>query len=334
MRQLVTVRTIGDIRPIPDADAIEVASVDGWDVVVKRGEFAVGDKCVYFEIDSMLPESDPRFAFLMPRGVRETPEGQRGHVLRTAKLRGQVSQGLVMPVAEFPELDGADDLAAVLGVIKWEPPLPAGAAGTIIGPFPSWIPKTDEERVQNLDEAEVAALLGSEQIVVTEKVDGSSHTAFIDDDGSLGVCSRNWRIGEDSEAYRVIAASPVWKWLQEQAAEGSRRVYVQGELVGEGVQGNPLKLRGRRWMVFTLGAGWGKTPPRRWPEPVRGQAVPMAESIAVMGKSRAELIAAVDGMRSALGDVRAEGIVIRGYSNGLQTGSFKVISNTYLLKAK
>jgi len=91
MRRLVTIRQIAVIDPIPNADAIECATIDGWKVVVKKGEFKVGDCCVYFEIDSFLPESDPRYGFLMKGGVREF-EGSRGHKLKTVKLRGQLSQ--------------------------------------------------------------------------------------------------------------------------------------------------------------------------------------------------------------------------------------------------
>lgn len=103
MRKLVTIRTIKELNPIPGADMIEVATVDGWKLVVKKGEFKVGDPCVYFEIDSFLPEADPRYAFIMKGGVREF-EGARGHKLRTVKLRGQISQGLALPVTAFPEI--------------------------------------------------------------------------------------------------------------------------------------------------------------------------------------------------------------------------------------
>lgn len=102
-RKLVTIRKIKDLLPIPGADRIEIAQIDGWKVVAKKGEFAVGDPCVYFEIDSFLPESDARYSFLMKSGVREF-EGQRGHRLRTVKLRGQISQGLALPVTAFPEI--------------------------------------------------------------------------------------------------------------------------------------------------------------------------------------------------------------------------------------
>src|SRR5690606_28178781 len=130
----------------------EVATVDGWKVVVKKGEFKVGDIAVYFEIDSFLPESDPRYAFLMKS--KRTFNGVVGHRLRTIRLRGQVSQGLLLPIHEFPEAwyVSYKTLDELLGITKWEKPLPSQLAGKVKGYFPSFIRKTDQERVQNLRE--------------------------------------------------------------------------------------------------------------------------------------------------------------------------------------
>ena len=103
-RRLATIETIASISPIPQAEAIVRARVRGWDVVVKKDEFLPGDTCVYFEVDSMLDVSDPRFEFLAPRGVRVDENGREFHVLKTARLRGQYSQGLVVSTELFPEL--------------------------------------------------------------------------------------------------------------------------------------------------------------------------------------------------------------------------------------
>lgn len=164
-RKLVTVRKINNIEPIPGADAIEVATVDGWKLVVKKGEFQIGDLCVYFEIDSFLPKSDSRFEFIMRSGVR-TFEGIEGHKLSTIKLRGQISQGLALPVSLFIKdfIDSdfdkgqepcefftpGQDLTELLGIKKWEPVISADLAGQVEGAFPSFIRKTDQERCQNL----------------------------------------------------------------------------------------------------------------------------------------------------------------------------------------
>lgn len=151
-RKLVTIRQISSLDSIPGADAIEVASIDGWKVVVKRGEFQVGDLCFYFEIDSFLPESDPRYSFLMKSSVR-TFEGIRGHKLRTIRLRGQISQGLALPLFTFPEIVDYNldlDYSEILGIKKYEAPVAADLAGQVAGSFPSYIRKTDQERCQNL----------------------------------------------------------------------------------------------------------------------------------------------------------------------------------------
>lgn len=155
MRKLVTIRTINELNPIPGADAIEVATVDGWKLVVKKGEFKPGDQCMYFEIDSFLPKSDERYAFIMRSGVRNF-EGVEGHKLRTIKLRGQISQGLALPVTLFPEVftmeneSSGKTLDEILGIKKWEPNIPANMVGQVEGLFPSFIRKTDQERCQNI----------------------------------------------------------------------------------------------------------------------------------------------------------------------------------------
>lgn len=182
-RKLVTVRRIDALDPIPDADAIEVATVEGWKLVVKKGEFKVGDPCVYFEIDSFLPDGVPAWQFLVDKSSREF-EGMKGHKLRTIKLRGQISQGLVLPIHVCSQIavygtpanrpypvwqftlpngevlywESDEDLltlrqydfSELLGIKKYEAPLPAELAGQAAGLFPSFIQKTDQERCQNL----------------------------------------------------------------------------------------------------------------------------------------------------------------------------------------
>ena len=172
-RALATVEQVVSLHDIPDADNIVRARIRGWDVVVKRDEFYPGDRCLYVEVDAMLDTTDPRFAFLEPRGVRTTLEGRRGHVLKTARLRGQYSQGLALPLAAFPEVDqslpvGAD-VTDLLQIVKWDPPIAPELAGKVRGLRPSWITATDEERLQNL-----SGVLDSRDVtwIATEKIDG------------------------------------------------------------------------------------------------------------------------------------------------------------------
>lgn len=151
-RKLLTVRTVDSVGPIDGADAIEVATVGGWQVVVKKGEVRAGDKVFYAEIDSFLPTGNPAWQFLVDKQGREF-NGVRGHRLRTVRLRGQVSQGFIVPLGALPQVTNPEegvDYAEALGVVKWEQPLPAELAGQAEGLFPSFIRKTDQERCENL----------------------------------------------------------------------------------------------------------------------------------------------------------------------------------------
>src|SRR5262249_562896 len=139
-------------------DAIEVARVLGWRVVVKKGEFRVGDRVVYCEIDSLLPIR-PEFEFLRPTSFKpEIVEGgnlvqRSGFRIRTVKLRGRVSQGICFPLAILPPdtpTEVGSDVTDALDVIKWEPPATVTTGGRVKGPFPGFLSKTDEIRVQVL----------------------------------------------------------------------------------------------------------------------------------------------------------------------------------------
>lgn len=175
MRKLVSIQKISEIKPHPNADAIELATVRGWQVVVKRGEFKPGDFAVYFEIDSFLPIRE-EFEFLRKSCFRTHPELGDGFRLRTIKLRGELSQGLLLPISILENhkiktnqevqcvgrriwdekwqcwsqcivpLEEGADLTEFLEVQKYEPPVPTQLAGNAKGNFPSFIRKTDQER--------------------------------------------------------------------------------------------------------------------------------------------------------------------------------------------
>ncbi len=191
MRTLVSIETVAAVRSIPDADAIEAITIRGWTVVAKKGEFAAGDPCVYIEIDAALPLDDPRFAFLAPRGTKTTVEGRLVHVLKTARLRGVFSQGLALPLRAFPDVSGAPpdaDLAALLTIEKWEPPVHASLGGDIVGAFPTSLArKTDAERVQNL--VDVYPALRERTWVATEKSTGRQSPTSITEAASACVAA-------------------------------------------------------------------------------------------------------------------------------------------------
>jgi len=181
-RKLATVRIITDIRPIEGADKIELASVGGWNVVVAKDVgHKVNDMVIYCEIDSFLPIRE-EFEFLRKSSYKKMGD-QEGFRLKTIKLRGQVSQGLILPIHVLPlgeMVHEGQDVTEMLGIVKYEPPIPAELAGKVKGQFPSFLQKTDEERVQNLvNEYEKYKLTSSHQFYVTEKLDGSSSTFYI-----------------------------------------------------------------------------------------------------------------------------------------------------------
>lgn len=317
-RRLVSIRTVSEVAPIEGADNIVRIRVDGWDVVAKRGEFAPGDQCVYFELDSFLPASDSRFDFLAK--TKRTWRGREGYRLRTVKLRGQVSQGLALPVAMFPE--GVEALAAA--VDKWEMEVPAQMRGIMAGNFPAFLRKSDQERIQNcFDEIDKAALYE-----VTLKLDGTSLTVFRKD-GVLRVCSRNVELKTDPENADnlYVRHSAAFAAIPEGFA-------VQAEICGPGIQGNRMGLSEERafvFDVFDIGAGVFIDPDRRrrmcdfarWPH------VPIIATEMSAPASVDEALSSVEKLRYADCGAPAEGVVFKRV-DGLQ--SFKIINNKFLLQ--
>lgn len=273
-RKLASVQQISNIEPIEGADRIEVVSVLGWKCVAKKGEFRIGDKCVYFEVDAFLP-INPKFEFLRNTCYKKNDLMGEGFLLRTQRFRGQVSQGLALPLSILHDFDKreahsvssnipftgnqpanepqiGDDVTEILGVRKWSMPEVATGSGTAIGPMPFGIPKTDEIRVQAAPEL-IEEFKGVPYYIST-KMDGTSVTMY-HIDGKFGVCGRNYEYADDGK-------SPFWKFVHNHgidykikngmAALGLKRIAVQGEFCGEGIQKNRLKLFTPEWFVFTV----------------------------------------------------------------------------------
>jgi RNA ligase (TIGR02306 family) len=244
-RKLASIRKILKLEPIENADNLELAKIGGWQCVVKKGEFSVGDLCVYFEIDSLLP-IDPRFEFLRKSSYKVLPSGISGFRLRTIKLRGPLSQGLIMPLSEFPELpQGQYDVTDALKVMLYEPPVSVGMRGQAKGLFPVFIRKTDAERIQNLTEYFLSMV--NEPFEVTEKLDGSSMTIYCINNG-IGVCSRNMDLKEEENNTFWKSAKDIIPSLKKLG----KNIALQGELVGEGIQKNRLKIRGQKFFLFSI----------------------------------------------------------------------------------
>lgn len=353
-RKLASIRQICDIRPIEDADKIEVAVVDGWTVVVKKGEFCKNQLAVYFEIDSWIPHA--LAPFLTREG--ETPriyEGVEGQKLKTVRLRGQISQGLLLPlsvvldyietidpnrldnIVVFPGID----LTEPLGILKWEAPVPAQLAGMVRGGFPSFLRRTDQERIQNL--TDWWDRYQGVSFEATMKLDGSSMTVY-HYNGETGVCSRNLNLKHtpDNTLWKVATETQLVDCLTRM----SRNLAVQGELMGEGVQGNREALKGHMMFVFDI---WDIDAQRHLTPTERKevmteltqmgctvQHVPIIhESIKVFDvyPTMSELLESVDG--PSLNHQIREGVVFKSIEvvKG-EVPSFKAINNKFLLKEK
>jgi len=340
MRKMATIRKIDALRPIPGADAIECATVGGWTCVVKKGEYTVGDLAVYCEIDSWIPhEVAP---FLSKGNFPHVYNEVKGERLRTVKLRGQLSQGLLLPLKElYGLLRGLNnhfegqDVSENLGITKYEAPIPASLAGEVKGMFPSRIPKTDQERIQNLStelEEWKAEKLTWE---VTEKLDGSSMTVYIID-GEVGVCSRNLDLKPNKD--NSLWATAYKNEIDAKLIQSLSNLAIQGELVGNGIQGNMYKMRDQEFYVYDIydiDKGRYFTPTERvayckvWDI----KHVPVFKTdFMLTTETVADLLQKAEG-KSVMGDIAGperEGLV---YKCNEQQVSFKTVSNKFLLKS-
>ena len=344
-RTLVSIEYISEIRPIQDADKIETAVIKGWTVVVLKGEFFPGDPVVFFEVDSLLPLDDSRFAFLAPRGEKIV-DGVRYHRLKTARLRGVYSQGLAIPTSHFlPEELNAPSIQDALGVIKYVPPIPTDV-GNIIGEFRTELARqTDSERIQNLVGI-YDVLRAAGPWVASEKIDGTSVTIARTEDG-LHVFSRNWEIEDGDNIYWDAARQLLGPNLDEHLEVGEA---IQGEIYGQGIQGNPLKIEGRRCAIFAFTRDrkfipdMNKTPDgqkvpdsNRWPRWTRFLSV-KGWGLMELPATVEELIDWVDGLTSTINsNCLAEGVVFhRANMEGLPEldyrHTFKVVSRKYLVR--
>lgn len=346
-RKLATIRRVKAVRPIKDADNIEAVDIDGWTVVTqKSNNFKEGDTVLYLEIDSFIDVTDPRFEFLAERGVKTNKMGEKGHVLKTIRLKGTYSQGLILPLAEFlgdiPESgDYGEDLTEVLGIKKWEPPIPANLRGNIEGRFPDFMRKTDAERIQNL--GEIFPL--DAYWIATEKIDGTSATYGLDVDGKFWVCSRNLALKEtEGNLYWEMAKRhDIEGWLRTQVQVGDAAV-LQGEIYGEGIGKNPLGVKGHHFSAFNFQSApnlWGSSNLLMMEDynSIRSSVMPEWANVAPTIKlpipqSIEEALAQVDGMKSTISPQRqAEGVVWWRTIPDNQR-NFKAINNKLLSKEK
>jgi|WetSurMetagenome_2_1015567.scaffolds.fasta_scaffold61392_2 hypothetical protein len=360
MRKLASIQKILGIKPIEKADVIEVCVIQGWECVIKKSEgFKVGDLVVYIEVDSITPDK-PEFEFLRERKFR----------VRTIKLRGQISQGLVLPISILPNksYNEDDDVTDIIGVKKYDPQ--AEVEQKLIdqklqntnnkihkffskypwyrkmffkpkkSSFPSFIKKTDEIRIQNMP---YICKDGQDIIFsVTEKLDGQSGTFFLirkpklfgvfDRGFEFGVCSRNLHLPkEDSSSYWTIAKQYKIKSVLEKLMQDADFIILQGEILGNRIQGNKYKIDGYDFYAFNLKWSNRVAPSEQAKDilqPLGIKFVSILDSNFKIKSTVQEMVEYAKG-NSVLLPILREGVVIRNYENNI---SFKVINPDFLLK--
>lgn len=250
MRKLASVQKILNIEKHPNADSLEIASILGWKVVTKLGEFKVGDEVVYCEVDSILPKR-PEFSFLEKVNYR----------IKAIKLRGIISMGICFPksilgldiMGNYHE---GDDVTDLLEILKYEPPISENLMGKIEGPFPHLIPKTDEDRCQGIPS--LFELYKKVSGYMTEKLDGSSVTYYYTHENDhFGICSRNLEFKNDASnsdnlIYKQAIKENINEKLKKYSVDHSTDLAVQGELIGEKVQKNRYKIKGNEYFLFSI----------------------------------------------------------------------------------
>ena len=344
MRKLASIQRIWKIEPIEGADRIELAHVLGWQCVVNKGQFREMDLAVYFEVDSFLPIA-PEFEFLRATSYRKTDVMGEGFRLKTMKFRGQISQGLLLPMSAFSKIaENAElgtDVTEILGIKKWEIEERITTGGTMIGNLPYDIPHTDETRVQA--EPELIQEFAGLEYYISTKMDGSSHSVGIDENG-FHVTGHNYEYKNDGKSpfYEFVKEIGLREKMEAFAAEnGLTSFTIQGELCAPGIQRNRLKLTKPAWYVFTIRENGKRAELNRMLkicEILQLESVPIEEvgmDLPSKYPTVEALLERADGSYPKGG--KKEGIVIRPtkpiYSERISAAlSMKVVSNKYLLK--
>lgn len=357
MRKLASIKTISDIQPIEGKDRIVLAMVDGWQVIVKKDEFKVGDKCIYCEIDSVIPETE-QFEFLRSKKFR----------IKTMRMAGVISQGICFPLSFLPvaTYEIEQDVTDIMGIKQYEATMDIEQRANtsdsgvkkrypkflmkmkwfrnLVLPkkeakgFPGFISKTDETRIQNVP----FYLQNKGEWVATEKIDGQSGTFFLVREKKkpifnrkrfdFGVCSRNLRIWQqDTSSYWSVANKYNIESVLKRNIGNSDYLAIQGECVAPNVQGNKYKVSQPDLYVFNVITPEGRLDSEQakaWCESNGLKFVPIIDTNYTLPDSVKEVLAFAHG-ESKLHPTLREGIVFRS-KDGKQ--SFKAVDPLFLLK--
>jgi len=329
---LATIQKIIDVKPIENSDFLDVVKVLGWQVVTRKGDFSIGDLCIYIGLDTIVPNDNPNFSFLEKDHFR----------IKTKKLRGCLSQGIIFPLSIIPnelEKTVGMDVSEILGITHYEKPIPVSLRGVVRGNFPPHIPKTDENRIQNY--VDVLNELKGVQVYSTVKCNGTSITISINN-GDFHICSRNnsFKIEENKE--NVYVKTALKYGLDKKLVDYKRNIAIQGELVGPGIQKNQMGLSDYKILVFNIYfidraryADYAEV--LSICKDLELEVVPFIETFR-FNHTIEQLLEMTKGYYSGTKNFR-EGIVIRPLHEMFSTVmrgrmSFKVLNNMYLLKEK
>ena len=349
--KLASIEKITNVQPIPGADAIETATVLGWEVVIKKGEYQVGDMATYIQIDTIVPATE-QYAFLHSRKYR----------VRTIKLRQQISQGLLVPLPEGNWAMG-DDVTTLLGIKKYSKELPDLLAKPkmptvwykrwlwklkyewLVKVFPnlqevnrrgfptSLVPVTDEERIQNMPQ--VLEEYKGKQFVVSEKLDGSSITIIHElgyfKQSKYRVCSRRFELfNKHNDWYQVFVSTHFAKHIQKLVTHfGTANIIIQGEYIGK-PQGNKYRLTANEIRLFNIFVNGKRLNQQTFYEVINKLNIPACPYIetVLLDYTLPQILAKAEGL-SQLHTIEREGLVWRCVEH--PSVSFKTISNKYLL---
>jgi len=251
--KLATIERIVELTPIEGADKIVLAKILGWEVVVKKEEFAVGDWCVYIPIDTQVDPTREYFKFLAnPKRPNELVR------IKTTKLRGVWSQGLALPVSCLPgefvskQLTESTDVSEYLGVTKYEKETILTQTGTTTKfvDFPvHYINRTDEDNLKSKHKALEEFV--NKEIYITQKMDGSSLTLIYNNSPGKNeflVCSRNLILEPGAVMYQYVEQAGI----KEKIIARGKSIAIQGEFSGPKVNGNAMGLKSYNYYVFTV----------------------------------------------------------------------------------
>lgn len=344
MRKLASLQRVNGVYPIEGKDRIVQYGINGWKVIDAVGKYEVGDLVIFLEVDSWVPNT--LAPFLSRDKEPRVYEGVPGERLKTIKMGGALSQGLLLPLTALQNdgqwIDGVTvdedaDVTEVLGILKWER-TPEFRAANAKGNFPYFLRKTDQERVQNV-RPRTLEQVGPATYEVTEKLEGQSFTAYLWD-GVFGVCSRNLELKADEPSTWVDTAKryDLETKLRAFYERTGEQIAIQGEQVGPGIEGNIYKLDSVRLYVYDV----FNIAEQKYLSPAMARAVvdllgldyvPVVDIAFELPERYCDDLLKMAERCSALAPYHAEGLVFK--ANSVKTDfSFKAVSNAYLLKDK